>query len=186
MKITCISASNTRAKGDKSTSIRVCNLIKEIVLKEPQCPVTVDVIPLMDYEVKPCILCGACFKEGHCVQDEEFNRILEALVEAQGIFLVVPHYSPIPAKLIMVFEKINEILYARWINDQAYQSPFLNKPVGIIGHGGMVENEKSLQYYHDRLITPVADTMRSLSFKVIGLDEGFLNGAAFGLKDDSC
>lgn len=186
MKIACISASNTKLIGDKSTSTRVCNLIKETILKDSKENISVEVLPLMDYDIKPCILCGACFKSGSCTQDEEFNRLLSKLLEANGVFLVVPHYSPIPAKLIMVFEKINEILYARWLDDPKYQSPLSNKPVGIIGHGGMAENEKTLRYYHDHLITPVANTLKSLSFNIIKLNESFPNGTAFGLKDNSC
>jgi len=186
MKITCISASNTKLIGDKSTSTKVCNLIKETILKDYNENISVDVVPLMDYDIKPCILCGACLESKSCVEDEEFNRLLSKLIDSQGIFVVVPHYSPIPAKLIMVFEKINEINYASWANDPEYKSPFNNKPVGIIGHGGMAENEKVLNYYHEHLITPVAYAMRSLYFNVIKQDDSFPNGAAFGLKDNSC
>lgn len=185
MKIICISASNTKLIGDKSTSTRVCNLIKETIMDSRK-DISVDVVPLMDYDIKPCILCGACYKNGSCTQDEGFNRLLSKLEECQGIFLVVPHYSPIPSKLIMIFEKINEILYAGWINNPEYQSPINNKPVGIIGHGGMAENENTLKHYHDHLVTPIANTLKSLSYNVIKLNESFPNGAVFGLKDDSC
>lgn len=186
MKITCISASNTKLKGNNSTSTKVCCLIKEILSKDNNKNMTVDIIPLMDYDISPCILCGDCYKSSRCLYDEDFNDVLTGLLDSQAIFIVVPHYSPIPAKLIMIFEKINEILYASWINDSKYQSPLKNMPVGIIGHGGMTETADSLKYYHDHLITPVANTLKSLSFKIIGLNERFPNGAAFGLKDDSC
>jgi multimeric flavodoxin WrbA len=172
--------------NDKSASTKVCNLIKDTILTDYKENMSVDVVPLMDYDLKPCILCGACMKTGRCVQDEEFNKLLVTLENADGFFIVVPHYSPIPAKLLMVFEKINEIMYANWLNNPQYQSPLNNKPVGIIGHGGMTESKENLKYYHDNLITPVANTLKALSFRIIKLNETYPNGAPFGLKDDSC
>jgi multimeric flavodoxin WrbA len=145
-----------------------------------------EVVPLMDYELRNCTLCGSCFKTGECVFDPEFNRLMEHITDAEGFFLVIPHYSPIPSKLLMVLEKMNELTYAGWINDPAYQSPFNNKPVGLIGHGGMTESDTTLRYYHDRLITPVADTLKSLSFQIVQYSDTYEYGAAFGLKDDTC
>jgi Multimeric flavodoxin WrbA len=185
MKIACISASNNKLAEGKSTSIVVCNIIKDII-KETKEEVEVDVIALKDYDIKPCILCGACNKNGLCIYDEEFNGLLKALETVQGIYLVVPHYSPIPSKLLMLFEKINEITYAGWINNSDYQSPFSNMCVGIIGHGGMVGNEVNIKYYHNELITPIANTLRALSFHILQPDDDFPNGVPFGLKDDTC
>ena len=186
MKIVCVSASNTQLPDNKSTSIAVCYLIKEIIHHDINEETIVDVVALRDYHLKSCILCGACFEKGDCIYDEDFNHLLKQLEDAQGIFLVVPHYSPIPAKLMMALEKVNEITYTAWLNDPNYQSPFYNKPVGIIGHGGMVESEANLSYYHDHLVTPVANTLKSLSFNVVRPNEVFENGITFGLKDESC
>lgn len=186
MRIACVSASNSKLDEDKSTSIRVCKIIKDIILKETKEDIEVEIIALKDYNIKPCILCGACYSNGVCVYDEEFNKLLKALETVQGMFLVVPHYSPIPSKLLMIFEKINEITYAGWINNPEYQSPFNNLQVGIIGHGGMVDNEANIKYYHDNLVTPVANTLKALSFHIVQPNNDYQNGVAFGLKDDSC
>jgi multimeric flavodoxin WrbA len=186
MKITCISASNTKLPGGNSTSVNVCNMMKEMLLEDESNEIAVDIVPLKDYDLKPCTLCGSCYQSGRCIYDEEFNKLLTILEDTQGILLVVPHYSPIPAKLMIIFEKINEITYAGWINNPEYQSPFYNKPVGIIGHGGMTENEDTLRYYHDHLVTPVANTLKSLSFSIVKYNDDFPNGITFGLKDDTC
>ncbi len=186
MRIACISAANTRLRDDKSTSVAVCTMIKEMIEDENSTEASVEIIPLRDYDFKSCILCGQCSRSGLCAYDSEFNRLLNTITDVQIVFLVVPHYSPIPSKLLMIFEKINEITYAGWLNDPTYQPPFQDIPVGIIGHGGMVEQEESLRYYHDRLVTPIADTLRALGFRVIGPDDRFPNGVVFGLKDDTC
>lgn len=186
MKIACISASNSRLEEEKSTSDKVCKIIKDIILQETNGNIELELISLKNYNIVPCKLCGACYLDGLCVYDDEFNKIMKALENVQGMFMVIPHYSPIPSKLLIIFEKLNEITYAGWINDPNYQSPFNNLPVAIIGHGGMVDNETNIKYYHDNLITPVANTLRALSFKIIQPHDIFPNGLAFGLKDDSC
>lgn len=185
MKIICISASNTKVKGTGSTSTRVCEMIREKLYKSDQ-NIEAEVIPLMDYDLKNCIFCGDCRKSGLCVHDRDFNRLQGKIAEADGIFLVLPHYSPIPSKLLMVFEKINEILYAGWINDPEFHSKLNNKPIALIGHGGMVEEEETLRYYHDHLITPVANTLNSLSYQLVKYNDSYPNGAVFGLKDEHC
>lgn len=186
MLITCISASNTKIMGENSASTKVCGIIEDIIRKGFKEGIEVNTVSLVNYNFKPCILCGSCGKTNTCVYDVDFNEIYSMMGKSDAIFFVVPHYSPIPSKLIMIFEKINEIMYAGWINDQNFTSPITQKTVGVIGHGGCPENDEILKYYHDNLIAPVARTLKSLSFDVIGVDDEFKYGAAFGLKDKNC
>jgi multimeric flavodoxin WrbA len=186
MKIICISASNTISQGNSSASVKTCNLIKEIIQNDIQPGTEVEVLPLRDYDIRPCILCGSCNESARCVYDAAFNDLLGKLEAADAVFFVVPHYSPFPAKLIMIFEKINEIVYAGWLNNPEFSSPLRNKPVGIVGHGGMVEDENSLRYYREHLVAPVANTLKSLGFRVIGVNDDSPDGTAFGLKDEGC
>lgn len=186
MLITCISTSNTKLIGENSTSTKVCNLIGDIIKREYSEPIEVRTVPLVNYDFKSCILCGECAKTNGCVYDKDFNDIYDQMGKSDAIFFVVPHYAPIPSKLIMIFEKINEIMYAGWVNDQNFTSPITKKIVGIIGHGGCAESEEVLKHYHDNLITPVAGTLASLSFDITGVDENFKYGAAFGLRDKNC
>ena len=186
MKTVCVSASNTLLKQKSSTSIGVCDLIGKIVKRDYDYSADIVVVPLAEYEISPCRLCGDCSQHGKCCYDEDFNKVFSEIVDADVVFWVVPHYSPIPSKLLAVYEKINEIFYASWLANPQYKAPVFKKPTAIIGHGGMAENEKVLKYYHDHLITPIANTLRALSFDVIGLNEAFNNGVAFGLRDENC
>lgn len=185
MEIVCISASNTPNMGENSTSTRVCELIKKIVISESPASVT-EVIPLMNQRIKFCMLCGDCSEDGLCPYDNDFNNVYAKLKEADVCFFVVPHYTPIPSKLLAVFEKINEILYAQSIHIPQFQSPFLYKRAAVIGHGGSAESREVLQRYHDSLITPVANTLSSFGFSIVGFNEDFPLGAPFGLKDETC
>lgn len=186
MKILCISASNTKNMGHNSTSTRVCGLISDIIRKEYDNTSDIDIIQLSEYNLLTCNLCGSCSTTNRCIYDTSFNDLLDKLSKADCIFWIVPHYSPIPAKLIMIFEKINEISYAAWLKNPEYRTPFYNKITAVIGHGGMVENPEVLKYYHDKLIAPVADTLTSLSFRIIPANDQFSKGIAFGLANENC
>lgn len=184
-KILCISASNTYRKGEASTSTKVCKLIKRIITERTE-QVNVEIIQLMKMKIKFCLLCGDCFEEGVCPYDSDFNEFFQKLKDADVIFFVVPCYTPIPAKLVTVFEKIDENLYANMLRIPRYRSPLYDKITAIIGHGGMAESEESLEHYHEKLISPVANTLASFGFKIIGLNDKYTLGVPFGLKDDTC
>ena len=184
-KVLCISASNTYRRGEASTSTMVCRLIERIIAEKTD-EVEVDIVQLMKMKIKFCLLCGDCFDEGKCPFDSDFNHIFEKTRETDALFLVVPCYTPIPAKLAAVFEKFDEHLYANMLKIPQYRSPFYDKAAAVIGHGGMTESKESLGYYHDRLITPVAKTLISFGFNVVGYNEEYPMGAPFGLKDDTC
>lgn len=186
MQITCISASNTKLMGARSTSTKVCGLISDIIHKNYAEDLQVNIISLMDYDLKPCILCGSCSESSTCSYDNAFNSIYSQLSGSDGIFFVVPHYSPIPSKLLIMLEKLNEFAYAGWLKDQNFVSPLSNIPVGIIGHGGCSETKEVLKYYHDNLISPVAKTLEALSLRIVGLNEEYTSGVPFGLKDSNC
>lgn len=185
MKILCISASNTQHRGLNSTSVKVCSLIEKIVV-EMYSDAEIEILTLMNQRIKFCLLCGDCGEEGLCPYDKDFNEIYARMKDADRLFLVVPHYSPIPSKLLALFEKINEITYANMLKIPQFESPLNGKVAGIVGHGGMAESPESLQYYHEALIKPIANTLKTCGFRVVGLDQDFPLGAPFGLEDDSC
>jgi multimeric flavodoxin WrbA len=184
-KVLCISASNTYRRGEASTSTRVCKLIERIISEKTD-QVETDIIQLMKMKIKFCLLCGDCFEEGRCPFDEDFNHIFQKASEADAVIFVVPCYTPVPAKLSAVFEKIDEYFFANLMKIPQYKSPFYDKTAAIIGHGGMAESKESLGFYHDKLIAPVANTLVSFGFNVIGYSDEYPKGAPFGLKNDTC
>lgn len=187
MLVTCLSASNTKAKGKDSGSTKVSEIVKDIIHDEYSKDVDINVVPLMDYNVNPCNLCGKCSENMNCVYDNDFNELFKQLSKSDKIFFVVPFYTPVPSKLVIIFEKMNQILYGGWIKDkEKFEFPLSNKEVGIIGHGGMTENEAVLSYYHTHLVNPISRTLQSLSLKPIGLNEKHPKGVVFGLEDDTC
>ena len=181
MKITCISASNIEVARGHSASTRACELIGDLLREECGPSVQVEILPLIDFELKPCRMCGKCLKAGKCVRDEAFNRLYESLAQADGVFVVCPHYAPLPSKLMILLEKLEEICYLNWCQDHAYHTVVYRKPIGLVAHGG--QTSEALPYYKIALLDPLAQGFASVQMRVVGVDEQWPNGAVFGIKD---
>ena len=158
MQIVCISSSNIKHAGQNSTSLKACKLICEIFVEKTCCDVKTEIITLADYEPKPCIGCGACFYKDKCVHDNEFNRIYSILCKADALFVISAHYAPIPSKLAMLLEKVEQIAFLKRFNDESYRSRYL-KTCWNYAHG---EVRKKYKYY----IEPVINTIwNALSYR---------------------
>lgn len=179
MKLICISASNTRHMGKSSASTRVCELAGKIVGDRFATEVAVEVVPLMEYDIKTCTLCGRCLPDG-CPGDPGFRQLLAKIRAADGLVLVVPHYAIVPAGLTQVLEKLNQLFYVNWCHDNDYVPPFQGMPVGLIAHGGAPESERSNAHLRDVIITPLSYVLRSLSFNVLSLGDDSESGVTFG------
>lgn len=178
MKILCISASNVEPARDHSASTQVCELIRELI--HTDCEAHVEILCLLDYEMTPCRMCGNCYEAGKCVRDKAFNQIYTRLAEVDAVFMVCPHYAPIPSKLMMLLEKLEEICYLNWCQNQNYQTKVYQKPIGLVAHGG--QSTKEALYYKTALLDPLALAFSSVQMKVVGSDEQSPNGVVFGVK----
>ncbi len=183
MKITCLSASNVENARQRSASTRTCELVRDLFQSGGWPDAEVEIIRLLDYEFTPCRMCGTCFVGGECTRDPSFNVIFERLQASDAIFVVCPHYAPIPAKLTMILEKMEEICYLNACANPDYRFPLCGKPVGIIAHGG--QTDVALPYYRRALLEPLANAFSSLQMRVIPLDEDNPLGAVFGIQSIS-
>lgn len=179
MKITCISASNVEPAREHSASTRACELIRELVQSADGPQAQVDILPLLDYEMKPCRMCGKCLEAGECVRDAAFNQIYAHLRDADGVFVVCPHYAPLPSKLMILLEKLQEICYLNGCQDQAYRTVVFRKPLGLVAHGG--QTAEALPYYKKALLDPLAMAFASVQMRVIGAGEQWPTGVTFGI-----
>lgn len=184
MKILCVSASNSRKNNEDSVSYNVMARVKKSI--ETKGDHEVKLLSLRDYDIAPCQLCGDCSKTEKCTFDSGFNEVLHHMKNVDRMLFVVPHYSPIPSKLIALFEKINEITYAGWLNDSSYISPVQGKGVAVIGHGGMTESPEVLTYYQEAIVKPVSRTLMSLGLKPIKPEPTDSPSDVFGLLNDGC
>src|SRR5690606_28356816 len=95
-KFTCISAANIERARHNSASTRTCEMIAGILHDELGDRAEVEIVRLLDYEPVPCRMCGGCFKTLRCAHDPAFNQLFEKLLASDAVFIVSPHYAPIP------------------------------------------------------------------------------------------
>ena len=94
MQIICISVSNVEPAREYSVSTRACEVIRE--LAQAECDAQVDVLPLIDYELTPCRMCGKCLAAGNCIRDNAFNQIYARLAEGMQFLWSVHTMRPCP------------------------------------------------------------------------------------------
>jgi multimeric flavodoxin WrbA len=181
MKITCISAANIEVARKNSASLHTCELIRDL-LHAADPDAMIDIVPLLDYEMNACRMCGKCVGTQRCVRDAAFNQVFEKMIASDGLFFVVPHYAPLPSKLMMLTEKMEEMAFLGWCANPDFHFALHEKPVGVIGHGGQETSTEVVAYYQRMIVEPVAMALRSVALKVIKPGSGAEEGAAFGIR----
>jgi multimeric flavodoxin WrbA len=172
VKVLCISASNIIHKAfDDSTSFKLCKLILECLPKENYIG---EIVDLRTYKLQPCIGCGQCFETHRCVHDKEFNCIYENIISSNIIFIVSPHYAPIPAKLCMLLEKMEQITFLHWAKDTNYKSEVYGISTGIISHGG--GSDWALPSYKAMVNDTIANALDTIQLKLIPYSQEWNTG----------
>jgi hypothetical protein len=179
--ILCISASNIQHAQKNSTSLHICQLIKDIISNRNDSSTSVEILSLTNYELLPCIGCGNCYQKRQCVTDEAFNSIYDHLNHSDGLFIVSAHYAPIPSKLCILLEKIEQLAFLPRFHDESNHSPLYNRPVGIIAHGGgTVEIMKN---YQSLVIDTIANALSwPVDMNIIAMDNDGPRGVILPVK----
>ena len=157
MRIVCISSSNIRHVGSNSTSLKVCLLIQRIISELTSETIDVDIIKLVDHDFQSCDGCGRCRQIGSCFHDTQFNNVYGRMVSADAAFIVAAHYAPIPSKLCILSEKIEQIAFLPRFTQKDARSPLHGKPVGIIAHGG--GTEEMMFHYEALVLNTIANAL---------------------------
>lgn len=178
IKVLCISASNIHHSKNNSISKILCDKITEILQEKDIMCETVD---LREHSLNACIGCGNCFYRRRCCNDKDFNKIYEKAIEADAIFFVSPHYAPIPAKLCMVLEKMEEITFLHWWKDNTYQSEINGKPAGIISHGGA--SDWALKSYKEMVNDTIANALDTIQCRVVPYNSEWNTGISVPVKN---
>ncbi len=182
MKITCISASNVEMAKDNSASTRTCEIVRDL-LEEAGVEADVEIVRLVDRDLRPCTMCGGCLEAGNCVHDDDFSAIYAGLRASDALFVVVPHYAPIPSKMMIVLEKLEEMAFLNWTANPEGTFTLHGKPAGVIAHGGMPDEEKVTEYYKKALVEPISNALASVQMKVVGAGEAWPRGVSFGIVE---
>lgn len=157
-------------------------MIAEMVQSKSKNLITAEIIHLVDYDLSPCIGCGKCFKKSVCPYDEGFNSIYSKVAESDGLFVVSAHYAPIPSKLSMLLEKMEQLAFLPRFHNEEERSPLYQKPVGIVGHGG--GTEEIIKGYRGVVLNTIANALSyPIEMDILGLNEEWPNGIVFPVEE---
>lgn len=154
-----ISASNVAMTGNKAQSLVVANKIGELFEKKGE---AVAVVDLRDFGIEFCDMCQGCAKTGRCTKNDDFNRFLGLWQEHEKIVVVCPHYAGIPAKLVAIVEKLQEMSYLGYCLGKSGGHA---KSALILAHGGMTEEYDAP--YENNLIKPLASMLRGTGCAIV-------------------
>ena len=182
LQILCISASNNFRPGIKETySFQLCKSVLDEANKYIA-GIKGEIIELKNIALSPCRDCMGCLNGRRCVTDDSFNRVYEKIITSDALFIVTPHYAPIPAKLCMLLEKMEEITFYRWEKDTSYKSEVYGIKTGIIGHGGGSGNEiaqaggVSQKDYKAIINDPIANALATIQLRLIPFNSEWNTG----------
>jgi multimeric flavodoxin WrbA len=155
-----ISASNVSLSKGSSQSIVMAQRIKDGLARV--CQQQISIIDLRDYQIDFCVMCEKCGTTQTCARDDDFNKFHDAWKGNNEIALIIPHYALIPAKLLAVLEKIQEIMY---LSSCLGKEITEKKKAIIIGHGGLTENY--VETYEKDLINPMTALLQNMGCEVL-------------------
>jgi len=165
---------------DESTSTKMCR----IVIDEAQKiigGVKGSIIEIRSKHIYPCEGCGKCFETHRCIQDDDFNLIYSEIIKADILFVVSPHYAPIPAKLAALLEKMEQITFLHWGKDNSYKSEVYGKHIGIISHGG--GETWALKSYKSMVNDTIANALGTIQMRVIPFNSEWDTGLSLPVKN---
>jgi multimeric flavodoxin WrbA len=112
-------------------------------VKEEDLAIETEILHLADFNIKPCLACYSgiheveyygCAKKPHkCLIRDDFESVFQKMVEADGIIVCVPLYTPIPSKFVALIERLMMIVYSSSEVDKEFVWPLTGKPFSIIG-----------------------------------------------------
>ena len=180
MDVVCISSSNiVHQNSTESTSYKICQIATKAIAEkmgEAHCTI----IELKDKAVQPCIGCGKCINSHRCIYNDDFNSIYEQLINADIVFIVSPHYAPIPAKLSALLEKMEQITFLHWGKNNSYKSEVFGKPTGVISHGG--GEAWALKSYKRMVNDTIANALETIQLRLVPYNEEWDTGISLPVK----
>ncbi len=170
----CISAAGRMACEELEISQWICEVISDALAEDG---ISCKTLELKKFELSPCLGCGRCSDIRRCGRDKDFNRIYEEILGAEYLFFVSPRYAPIPAKLCMLMEKMQQATFLHLQRDKAYQSELHGKLAGIISFG---EGGSSGERNHKLMVNDtIARTLLDIQVKVVPYNSKWDTGIFF-------
>lgn len=102
---------------------------------------TIEFINVSEYNVKACVGCEGCLRKGVCHIDDDATKILDKMVETDGIIIGAPIYlRHIPGYLKNIFDR-----GCAWY----HRSPIVGKPIFFATTTQVTGTKNAMKYFKD-------------------------------------
>ena len=110
MKILGINAS---PKGNESKTLQ---LVKSVLKGAESEGVDVELIDLYKLRIEYCTGCGACYATGECPQIDDFEELLDRILNTDGIVFGAPNYiNSVPAPMKAFFDRLSDAIHCQML-----------------------------------------------------------------------
>lgn len=176
----CISASHIVKNQKESTSYYISKMVAgELSEKGISC----GIVELREYELTPCAGCEQCAGYKKCIQDADFNRIYEQMTDADYLFFISPYCAPIPARLSVVLEKMEQIASGCRQKAHSHKWEMYGRLAGIIAYGE--GGSKALENYKTMVNDTIASALCMMQVKTVPYNLKWDTGIVLPL-DNAC
>ena len=110
MKILGINAS---PKGNESKTLQ---LVKSVLKGAESEGANVELIDLYKLRIEYCTGCGACYATGECPQIDDFEELLDRILNTDGIVFGAPNYiNSVPAPMKAFFDRLSDAIHCQML-----------------------------------------------------------------------
>jgi multimeric flavodoxin WrbA len=158
-----------RRKGNTAT------LLKNAVRGAREAGAKVDEIIIRDLKLSPCLEIYACKETGECVMKDDFPKVRERMLSADGIILASPiFFYTVSAHTKILMDRCQSFWVKKYWIDEALPDGWVPKRRGMFISAGATKGKKlfdgavlTVKYFFDVL---EADLWKTLLFRGLDLE----------------
>jgi multimeric flavodoxin WrbA len=111
MKVLGISAS---PRGNESNTLQ---LVKSVIKGAESEGAEVELIDLYTLKIEYCTGCGACYATGECPLIDDFEELLDRIMNSDGIVFGAPNYiNSVPAPMKAFFDRLSDVIHCQMLS----------------------------------------------------------------------
>lgn len=113
MVIVKILGINASPKGNESKTLQ---LVKSVLKGAESEDADVELIDLYKLRIEYCTGCGACYATGECPQIDDFEELLDRILNTDGIVFGAPNYiNSVPAPMKAFFDRLSDAIHCQML-----------------------------------------------------------------------
>jgi multimeric flavodoxin WrbA len=131
MKVLGISAS-PRLKGNSDL------LLRQALAGAESAGAKVEYIRLAELKISPCIECNACYKTGRCVIEDDYQQLMQKVIDADRLIFATPiFFMTVSAQAKLFIDRCQCLWANKYIlNAPLIQTPGRDRRAMVIAVGG--------------------------------------------------